>query len=104
MIYEYQKPARMSNVRMSNPVVDACVRCEPSLMGASMLVGRSVHNHKGEDLGEVTEVMLDVRTGQVSYAVLSFGGFRDAFAAHAGHIGDEFLCHDQLVGGKPVEA
>ncbi|UHL64833.1 PRC-barrel domain-containing protein [Paralcaligenes sp. KSB-10] len=75
MIYEYQKPDRMSNARVSNPSVDVCVLCEPSLMGTSALVGSSVHNHKGEDLGEVREIMLDVHTGQVSYAVLSFGGF-----------------------------
>lgn len=45
------------------------------LMGASALVGRDVFNHKGERLGDIAEVMLDMATGSIAYAVLSFGGF-----------------------------
>ena len=47
----------------------------PGLMGADTLVGNDVYNHKGEDLGDIKEIMLDVRSGKVAYAVLSFGGF-----------------------------
>lgn len=47
----------------------------PALMGAETLVGNDVVNKKDEDLGDIKEIMLDVRTGRVSYAVLSFGGF-----------------------------
>ena len=47
----------------------------PSLMGADTLIGNNVVNHKGDDLGEIKEVMLDMRSGKVAYAVLSFGGF-----------------------------
>jgi sporulation protein YlmC with PRC-barrel domain len=47
----------------------------PQMMGADTLVGNDVYNHKGEDLGDVKEIMLDMRTGKVAYAVLSFGGF-----------------------------
>ena len=47
----------------------------PELMCASTLTGNDVYNHKGEDLGDVKEFMLDTRTGRVAYAVLSFGGF-----------------------------
>ena len=47
----------------------------PHLMGADTLVGNDVYNHKGDDLGDIKEIMLDMRTGRVSYAVLSFGGF-----------------------------
>jgi len=47
----------------------------PGLMGADTLIGNDVYNHKGEDLGDIKEIMLDVRSGKVSYAVLSFGGF-----------------------------
>jgi sporulation protein YlmC with PRC-barrel domain len=45
------------------------------LLAAGTLVGRGVYNGQGEDLGDVTEVMLDLRTGRVAYAVLSVGGF-----------------------------
>jgi sporulation protein YlmC with PRC-barrel domain len=47
----------------------------PYLMGADTLVGNDVCNKDDDDLGEVKEIMLDMRNGQVSYAVLSFGGF-----------------------------
>ena len=47
----------------------------PELMGAETLLGNDVYNLKDEDLGDIKEIMLDMRTGRVSYAVLSFGGF-----------------------------
>lgn len=47
----------------------------PDLMGADTLIGNDVYNHNEEDLGDIKEIMLDVRSGRVSYAVLSFGGF-----------------------------
>lgn len=47
----------------------------PQVMGANTLVGNDVYNRKDEDLGDIKEIMLDMRTGRVGYAVLSFGGF-----------------------------
>jgi hypothetical protein len=47
----------------------------PYLMGADTLIGNDVCNEQTEDLGNIKEIMLDMRTGRVSYAVLSFGGF-----------------------------
>ena len=47
----------------------------PALMGADTLMGNDVYNLNNEDLGDIKEIMLDMRTGRVSYAVLSFGGF-----------------------------
>ncbi|MDZ4104537.1 MAG: PRC-barrel domain-containing protein [Hydrogenophaga sp.] len=44
-------------------------------MGAGTLTGNDVFNDADEDLGEIREIMLDVRTGRIGYAVLSFGGF-----------------------------
>jgi hypothetical protein len=46
----------------------------PGLMGADTLIGNDVRNADGDELGEIIEIMLDMRTGQVAYAVLSFGG------------------------------
>lgn len=46
----------------------------PEIMAASTLEGDVVVNGRGEDLGKIKEVMLDVPSGQVAYAVLSFGG------------------------------
>jgi sporulation protein YlmC with PRC-barrel domain len=47
----------------------------PTLMGADTLLGDSVVNGANEDLGDIKEIMLDMNTGQVAYAVLAFGGF-----------------------------
>lgn len=47
----------------------------PRLMGADTLIGEDVYNHQDEDLGDIKEIMLDMRHGQVAYAVLSFGGW-----------------------------
>ncbi len=46
----------------------------PALMGADTLLGNDVYNRDGEDLGDIKEFMIDMRTGRVAYAVLSFGG------------------------------
>lgn len=44
------------------------------VMGATTLAGDSVRNPAGENLGKVKELMIDLPTGRVAYAVLSFGG------------------------------
>jgi sporulation protein YlmC with PRC-barrel domain len=47
----------------------------PEMMGADTLIGNDVCNYKGEDIGEIKEIMLDMRSGLVVYAVLSFKPF-----------------------------
>jgi len=47
----------------------------PNLMGADTLIGNDVFNKEAEDIGDIKEIMIDIRSGRVSYAVLSFGGF-----------------------------
>ena len=46
----------------------------PALMGADTLLGNDVYNKADEDLGDIKELMIDMATGKVAYAVLSFGG------------------------------
>lgn len=46
----------------------------PGLMGAGTLIGNDVYNRAEESLGDIKEIMLDMRAGKVAYAVLSFGG------------------------------
>lgn len=45
------------------------------ILSSSTIKGNSVHNANGDDLGKVEDLMVDVSTGEVAYAVLSFGGF-----------------------------
>jgi len=47
----------------------------PEIMDADTLIGDSVVNANDEDLGKVEAIMLDVQSGRIAYAVLSFGGF-----------------------------
>src|SRR5438477_13135344 len=47
----------------------------PEVMDAATLIGDGVVNSSGEDLGKIEAIMLDVTSGRIAYAVLSFGGF-----------------------------
>ena len=48
----------------------------PGSAGAAMwittLVGYAVYNHRGEEVGDIKDVLLEVRSGKVAYALLSF--------------------------------
>lgn len=45
------------------------------VLSASTLSGDDVYDTKGEKLGSIKEIMLDIENGKVCYVVLSFGGF-----------------------------
>ena len=47
----------------------------PEIMAADTLEGDKIVNRKGEDLGSVQDIMIDVRRGSLAYAVMSCGGF-----------------------------
>jgi sporulation protein YlmC with PRC-barrel domain len=47
----------------------------PALMGADTLLGNDVYNDANESLGTIKELMIDMQSGRIAYAVLSFGGF-----------------------------
>jgi sporulation protein YlmC with PRC-barrel domain len=58
-----------SNIKQTDPG-----RKYRRVLSASTLAGDSVKNTDGDDLGKVDEIMIDVPSGRVAYAVLSFGG------------------------------
>jgi len=43
------------------------------ILSATSLAGDKVTNADGEDLGKVEELMIDLESGRLAYAVLSFG-------------------------------
>ena len=45
------------------------------LISSDKTVGTAVYNRRGEHLGSVYNLMIDKYSGQVAYAVMSFGGF-----------------------------
>ena len=47
----------------------------PEIMAADTLDGDKVVNPRGDDLGTIEDIMIDVQCGRVAYAVMSCGGF-----------------------------
>jgi sporulation protein YlmC with PRC-barrel domain len=44
-------------------------------LAASSIIGDKVHNDKGEHMGAIEDIMIDITTGKIEYYVLKFGGF-----------------------------
>ena len=45
------------------------------VLSAGTLNGDSVKNRAGDSLGKIEDIMIDLESGDVAYAVLSYGGF-----------------------------
>jgi sporulation protein YlmC with PRC-barrel domain len=41
----------------------------------SSMIGEKVHNGRGDHLGEIKDIMIDLTTGKIEYFVVEFGGF-----------------------------
>ena len=72
------------------------------LVAATKVNGTAVYDMKGERLGSIEDIMIDKISGQVNYAILSFGGFLG--------IGSEYyplpwrkLTYDTDLGGFRVD-
>jgi sporulation protein YlmC with PRC-barrel domain len=46
-----------------------------NFLRAKSISGTPVENPQGENLGHIEDLVVDIDTGHVAYAVLSFGGF-----------------------------
>jgi len=70
------------------------------LIGSDKVEGTTVYDAKGEKMGSIERVMIEKRSGQVAYAVLSFGGFlgigNDSYP-----IPWAALSYDTSLGGVP---
>ena len=72
------------------------------LIASNKVEGTAVYNNSDERLGSIYNFMVDKHSGQVEYAVLSFGGFLG--------IGNDYyplpwdlLSYDEEVGGYRVD-
>jgi hypothetical protein len=54
---------------------DQVVHNHGEMIASDRVEGTAVHNRAGERLGHISHLMIDKASGQVRYAVLSFGGF-----------------------------
>ena len=73
-----------------------------ALIAATKVDGTSVFNRRGDHLGHLSNLMIDKKTGRVSYALMSFGGFLG--------IGENYhplpwsvLNYDETMGGYVVD-
>lgn len=48
---------------------------KPRSLSASTITGTNVENLQGDSIGKIHDLMIDLETGEVLYAVLSHGGF-----------------------------
>lgn len=65
----------MQSDRMSRGASTVTADETDRLISSEKVDGTAVYNPAGERLGDVHHVMIDKCTGQVDYAVMSFGGF-----------------------------
>jgi hypothetical protein len=80
---------------------------EPAVEETSQLIasdkveGTAVYNRSGERLGSVYNFMVNKRSGQVAYAVMSFGGFLGMGSSYHPLPWNE-LTYDTSLGGYVV--
>src|SRR5690242_16003353 len=72
------------------------------LISSSKVEGTAVYNRQGERLGTVSSFMVNKFTGQVAYAVMSFGGFL-GMGQSCHPLPWRVLRYDPKVGGYVVD-
>jgi sporulation protein YlmC with PRC-barrel domain len=82
--------------------VDADIKETHDLIASDKVEGTKVYDPMGEHIGTIERILVEKRSGKVSYAVLSFGGFMG--------IGNEHyplpwskLNYDESLGGYRVD-
>ena len=73
-----------------------------NLIAASKVEGTNVYNRAGDSLGSIYDVMIDKKSGKVSYAVMSFGGFLGMGESYH-PLPWEKLDYDERQGGYVVD-
>ena len=69
------------------------------LISSDKVEGTAVYDAKGEHIGSIEWVMIEKRSGQVAYAVLSFGGFMGIIGTDYYPIPWDALKYDTSLGG-----
>ena len=78
------------------------VRETTTLIAADKVHGTDVFNNGGDRLGSVHDLMIDKQTGQLVYAILSFGGFLGVGRSYH-PLPWSLLRYDTNLGGYVVE-
>ena len=72
------------------------------LIASNKVEGTPVYNRQGECLGSVYNFMVDKRSGQVAYAIMSFGGFLGMGESYH-PLPWKVLTYDTSMGGYVVD-
>lgn len=83
-------------------MVDIPIDNSGDMIASDRVEGTTVYDHQGERLGKISNFMVDKRSGQVRYAVLSFGGFLGIGHNHY-PLPWSMLAYDTDRGGYVVE-
>ena len=70
----YVQSPRMNNIR-GVTMAEATVHPNHQLISSEDVEGTSVYSPGREEIGSIDHLMIDKRSGKISYAVMSFGGF-----------------------------
>jgi sporulation protein YlmC with PRC-barrel domain len=83
-------------------VTDLGMENHGDLIASDRVEGTAVYNRQGERLGRISRFMVDKRSGQVRYAVLSFGGLLGMGNDHY-PLPWSMLAYDTAQGGYVVD-
>lgn len=72
------------------------------LIASNKVEGTAVYDRKGEQIGTISNFMVDKVSGQVAYAVMSFGGFLGLGESHH-PLPWRALTYDVRLGGYVVD-
>ena len=81
---------------------DANVKETHDLIASDKVEGTKVYDPRGEHIGSIDRILLEKRSGKVSYAVLSFGGFLGIGTDHY-PLPWSKLNYDESLGGYRVD-
>lgn len=87
---------------MTDTDIEHIVDQTHELISSARVEGTPVFNRNGDKLGSVHSVMIHKKTGQVAYAVMSFGGFL-GIGSHVHPLPWELLDYDSERHGYLVD-
>jgi sporulation protein YlmC with PRC-barrel domain len=87
---EPEQGIREPSAQSTSPLSPGHPVQQGTLLSSSTLVGATVKNLEGEDLGKIQELLIDPQSGRVSAAVLSVGGMLGMGAKHVAVSWDTF--------------
>jgi len=83
-------------------MTDVAIHETADLISSDRVEGTPVYNRQGERLGSISNFMVDKKSGNVRYAVLSFGGFLGIGKDHY-PLPWSMLSYDTRQGGYAID-